>query len=82
MTAPGPLRWKFDGGRGAMLDEDDQIVGYWNPRPLDPVKVAEVIQQNCTWTKIMDDGYPSTGFNTPSDIARALCEAYTEGRLT
>jgi len=49
---------------------------------LDPEKVAEVIQQNRTWTKVMDDGYPSTGFNTPSDIARALCEAAKRGELT
>jgi len=28
---PGRLRWKFDGGRGAMLDQHDRIVGYYNP---------------------------------------------------
>lgn len=28
---PGQLRWKFDGGRGAMIDENDRIVGYYNP---------------------------------------------------
>lgn len=33
--APGPLRWKFDGGRGAMLDEANRIVGYWTP-PAQP----------------------------------------------
>lgn len=31
MARPGPLRRKFDGGRGAMLDLSDRIVGYYNP---------------------------------------------------
>lgn len=31
MARPGPLRWKFDGGRGAMVDLNDRIVGYYNP---------------------------------------------------
>lgn len=28
-SAPGQLTWKFDGGRGAMIDEDGVIVGYF-----------------------------------------------------
>lgn len=31
MGYPGPLRRKWDGGRGAMLDLNDRIVGYYNP---------------------------------------------------
>ena len=31
MAAPGPLRRKWDGGRGAMLDLNDRIVGYYMP---------------------------------------------------
>lgn len=31
MAAPGPLRWKFDGGRGAMVDLNGRIVGYYTP---------------------------------------------------
>lgn len=30
-STPGPLRLKFDRGRGAMLDQNDRIVGYWQP---------------------------------------------------
>lgn len=37
---PGPLRRKFDGGRGAMLDENDRIVGYYNP-PNDQTGAGE-----------------------------------------
>ena len=44
--APGPLRWKYDGGHGAMLDEKDQVVGYYRPpakAPVDEAKLAEVV---------------------------------------
>lgn len=30
---PGPLRWKFDGGRSAVLNEDNVIVGYLSSPP-------------------------------------------------
>lgn len=28
---PGTLRWKFNGGRGSMVDSEGTVVGYWNP---------------------------------------------------
>lgn len=46
MAQPGPLRWKFDGGRGAMLDLRDHIVGYYTPQGLkmpDPNVLSEAV---------------------------------------
>lgn len=44
---PGQLRWKFDGGRGAMIDAEDRIVGYWSPggmREVAAVAIEDAIE--------------------------------------
>lgn len=43
LEPPGPLRWKFDGGRGAMVTESGRIVGYYNPRQPDPNLIQEAV---------------------------------------
>jgi len=41
---PGQLRRKFDGGRGAMIDENDRIVGYYNSPTL-PTAVTDLFEK-------------------------------------
>lgn len=43
LERPGPLRWKFDGGRGAMVTESGRIVGYYTPRQPDRNVLVEAV---------------------------------------
>ena len=49
---------------------------------LDPEKVAEVIGAAQVIREVGEDGRTSISFASGETIARALCEAYTEGKLT
>lgn len=42
---PGQLTRKYDGGRGAMLNEDRRIVGYYNPPPSGMPRAEELIER-------------------------------------
>lgn len=52
------------------------------PPALDPEKVAEVIAAAQVIRDVGEDGRTSISFASSETIARALCEAYTEGKLT
>ncbi len=79
-AAPGQLRWKFDGGRGAMLDQNDQIVGYWTPPTREEVRA--VLEQNLRETTgecTCDEAYtgrdlvdPSCGWHTAYGTADSI----------
>lgn len=49
---------------------------------LDPEKVADVIGAAQVIREVGEDGRTSISFASGETIARALCEAYTEGKLT
>lgn len=77
-TVPGPLRWEFDGGRGAVLNEDDLIVGYL-PASVLPKSAQPTVQPSREKiARIVGQAFHDGGDWT-RHAARAIAERYPLG---
>ena len=84
LRSPGQLRWVFDGGRGAMLDENDQVVGYWNPptRVQTQLATEEDAQLRERITRLRELSEETPVKMTPEEIMAAVAAMDDERRAS
>lgn len=67
---PGPLRRKFDSGRGAMVNENDVIVGYYTPPKPSEMRPEELVERV--------DRLVASGMSTYDALRAALAQMIEE----